>query len=152
MRKKSGGYLIATFEKLPGVQIPLLWDEGCKDRGIEKGKLPPFASWTPEQQAAGKRLGEALAELAVKQAMRCMLRHLEAMIAESYIGTDPEKDAAIRAIAELTTGKWKASRDDTSGLESEMIIALQCIVDDRDVAAAPSPGKRQSRRKTKRGV
>jgi hypothetical protein len=152
MRKRSGGYLIATIEKFPGVQIPLLSDEECKARGIEKGTFPPIASWTPEQQAAGKRLGEALAELAVKQAMRCILQHLEAMIAEGYEGTDPEKDAAIRAIEELKAGKWRASRDDTSGLESEMIIALQCIVDDRGVAAAPSPGKRRRHRKTQRGV
>ena len=147
MGKKSSGYLMATFEKFPGVQIPLLSDEECKARGIEKGKFPPFDSWTPEQQAAGKRLGEALAQLAVKQAMRCMLRHLEAMIAEGYAGTDPERDAALRAIAELEAGKWKATHDDTSGLESEMIIALQCIVGDRDVAAAPSPGKRHRRPK-----
>jgi hypothetical protein len=148
MGKKSSGYLIATFEKFPGVQIPLLSDEECKARGIEKGKFPPFDSWTPEQQAAGKRLGEALAQLAVKQAVRSMLRHLEAMIAERYEGTDPERDAALRAIAELEAGKWKATRDDTSGLESEMIIALQCIAEDRSGVAAPSPGGRGRRPKS----
>lgn len=111
-----------------------------------RDKLPPFASWTPEQQAAGKGLGEALAQLAVRQALRSMLRHLEAMIAEGYAGADPEKDAALRAIAELKAGKWKATRDDTSGLQSEMIIALHCIVGDRDAAAAPSPrGPRRSK-------
>jgi hypothetical protein len=147
MGKKSSGYLTATFEKFPGAQIPLLSDEECKIRGIEKGTFPPFNLWSPEQQAAGKKLGEALAQLAVRQAMRCILRHLEAMIAEGYAGTDPERDAAIRAIDELNAGKWKATRDDTSGLESEMIIALQCIVGDRGAAAAPSPGKRRRRPK-----
>jgi hypothetical protein len=143
MGKKSSDYLIATVEKFPGVQIPLLSDEECKARGIDRGELPPFASWTPEQQAAGKKLGKALAQLAVKQAMRSMLRHLEAMIAEGYAGTDCERDAALRAIAELKAGKWKATRDDTSGLQSETIIALQSIVGDRDVAAAPSARRRR---------
>ena len=141
MRKKSSGYLIATFERFPGVRIPLLSDEDCKARGIEKGKLPPYDSWNSEQKAAGKRLAEALAGMAVTQAMRCMLRHLEAMIAEGYTGTDPEEDAALRAITELKAGKWKATREDTSGLESEMIVALQCIVKDCRVTGAPVPVK-----------
>jgi hypothetical protein len=148
MGKKSNGYLIATFEKFPGVQIPLLSDEECKARGLENGKFPPFDSWTPEQQVAGKRLGEALAELAVKQAMRCILRHLEAMIAVGCVGTEPERDAALRAIAELEAGKWKATPGDTSGLESEMIVALQCIAEDRAGVPAHLPCRRRRRPKT----
>jgi hypothetical protein len=50
------------------------------------------------------------------------------MIAETYTGTDPEKGAAIQATAELNGGIWDASRDNPSGLESKMIVALQCVV------------------------
>ncbi|HEY0801084.1 MAG TPA: hypothetical protein VGD54_09580 [Steroidobacteraceae bacterium] len=145
MRKKSDSYLVATFEKFPGVQVPLLSDEECRARGIAKGRLPPFETWSPEQQAAGRKLGDALAQMAVTQAMRCMLRQLEAMIAEGYAGTDPEKDAALRAIAELRAGKWKATREDTSGLQEEMIMALECIVKDRDAVAITPSRKRRPR-------
>jgi hypothetical protein len=145
MGKKSRGYLVATFEKFPGVRIPLLSDEECRARGIEKGRLPPFETWSPEQQAAGKELGEIFARMAVTQAMRCMLRHLEAMIAEGYSGTDPEKDAAGRALTELQAGKWKATRDDTYWLKAEMIIALECIIKNGDGTAVASPRRKRRR-------
>jgi hypothetical protein len=57
------------------------------------------------------------------------------MIAETYTGTDPEKDAALRAISELNAGIRDTRRDSQSGLESEIIIALQCVAKNR---VAPS--------------
>ena len=59
--------------------------------GSEKGRFPPVDTWTPEEQAVGRELTKALAGMAVTQAMRSMRRHLEAMQAEGYAGTDPER-------------------------------------------------------------
>jgi hypothetical protein len=39
MKKKQKGYLVATFEGFPGVRIPLLTDQECKERGIEPGRF-----------------------------------------------------------------------------------------------------------------
>jgi hypothetical protein len=90
--------LVATFQNFPGVRIPLLSDEECKARRIERGKFPPLDTWTPEQQAAGRRFGKILADMAVKQAMHSMLRHLEAMQSENYLSLDPERDGINRAL------------------------------------------------------
>lgn len=60
---------------------------------------------------------------------------MEVMIAETYTGTDPEKDAALRAISELNAGIRDTRRDSQSGLESEIIIAPQCVAKNR---VAPS--------------
>jgi hypothetical protein len=43
-------YLVATFEKFPGVRIPLLSDEECRARGIDKPTLPIFAHMTKEER------------------------------------------------------------------------------------------------------
>jgi hypothetical protein len=153
MPKRSSGYLVASFENFPGVRIPLLSDEECKARGIEKGKFPPFDTWTPEQQAAGRELRVCLAKMAVTQAMRSVLRHLDAMQPETYTGTDPERDAIERALAELRAGKWKASRDDTSGLETGMIVALETMLSDLSPTASspamsePGPKSRSVRKR-----
>jgi hypothetical protein len=47
-RNKS--YLVATFEKFPGVRIPLLSDAECRARGIDKPTLPIFAHMTKEER------------------------------------------------------------------------------------------------------
>lgn len=60
--RKQKGYLTATFPNFPGVRVPLLSDEECKVRGIEPGKFPPFETWTPKQQAAGRKLADILGE------------------------------------------------------------------------------------------
>lgn len=39
-RGGSTGFLVAQFEKFPGVRIPLLSDDECKERGIESQRLP----------------------------------------------------------------------------------------------------------------
>jgi hypothetical protein len=43
-------YLVATIEKFPGVRIPLLSDEECRARGIDKPTLPIFAHMTKEER------------------------------------------------------------------------------------------------------
>jgi hypothetical protein len=132
MPKKSKGFLIATFENFPGVSIPLLSEEECKARGIEQRRFPHFDTWTPEQKAAGRRLSKILAKMAITQAMRSIFRHLEAMQSENYTGNNLERDSIERAIAEVRAGKWKAGKGDTSGLEKEMIHALETILSDLD--------------------
>jgi len=46
--------LIATFDGFPGLRIPLLTKEECRERATELGRFPPFETWTPKQQAATK--------------------------------------------------------------------------------------------------
>jgi hypothetical protein len=147
MPKKSSRYAVATFEKLPGVSIPLMLDEECKIRGIEPGRFPPFDTWTPEQQAAGRELSKALVEMAVDQSLRAVCRHRDAMQAEGYAGTQLEVDAALRALAELRAGKWNAGKADTSGLEKEMILALEVLLEDGDPSATAPKRKRAARKK-----
>lgn len=64
-RKSKSDYLVATFEKFPGVEIPLLSESECRARGIEPGKLPPVETWSPEQRAALYELAEIIAQTAV---------------------------------------------------------------------------------------
>jgi len=143
----SKGFLVAEFEKFPGVRIPLLSDDECKERGIEPQLLPPFETWTPEQQKAGRELSEILTRMAVRQAFRSVLRHLELMQAEGYSMDDFEQEAARRALAELRAGKWKAGREDVGGLEQAMGWALESILNETD---GKSERKARPRRRRKR--
>ena len=43
-------YLVATFEKFPGVRIPLLSDAECRARGIDQPTLPIFDHMTQEER------------------------------------------------------------------------------------------------------
>jgi hypothetical protein len=67
---RSSRYHVATFEKFPGVEIPLLSEDECRARGIESGKLPPFDTWSPEQQAAFHELAEIIAQAVVDVIMQ----------------------------------------------------------------------------------
>ena len=96
--KKGGtrtktGYVVATFDKFPGVRIPLLTDEECRERGIEPGRLPPFDTWTPEQQRAGHELQQIFGDMAVRQVYRILLRHLKDLPNEGPIPADFEEEA-----------------------------------------------------------
>src|SRR5215831_3855720 len=123
-------YLVAEFAGFPGVRIPLLSDEELKARGIEKQRLPPFETWTPEQQEAGRKLGEILGRMAVRQAFALVLHHLEQMQVEGYSSCDFEQEAARRALAQLRAGKWKPARNDTNGLQDSMCSALEALLRD----------------------
>lgn len=128
-RKGQPGYLVATFEKFPGVRIPLLTDEQCRERGIEPGRLPPFETWTPEQQEAGRKLAECFAEMAISQAYRSIAKELDRMGAEGYDKDDFEKEAARRILATIKVGKWKPpDRHDTYGLQREIGWVLESIL------------------------
>ena len=139
MKKKSSGVVFFTFANFPGVKIPLLSDEECKARGVEKSGFPPFETWTPEQQAAGRELGESLMNMAIQQAFRMVLRELERMQVERYSEPDFEKEAVRRALAELQSGRWKPGRDDISGVQDLMRTALETMHDE--------PVRRQRRRR-----
>ena len=47
---KDRSYLVATFANFPGVEIPLLSDEECQARGINKPAIPFFDHLTPEER------------------------------------------------------------------------------------------------------
>jgi hypothetical protein len=118
------------------------------------GHIPPLDSWSREQQAAGCKLGERLARMDMTQGARSILRHLEAMQVDGYTGTDPERDAIERALAELRAGKWKAGKGNTSGLESGMITALETLLAElappppsSSTTSQPAPNSRSARRR-----
>ena len=69
-KKRSSGYLVATFENFPRVKIPLLSESECRARGIEPGKLPPIDAWSPEQRAAFKELAEVIVQVVVDDIFR----------------------------------------------------------------------------------
>lgn len=69
-QRRPLGYLVATFEKFPGVEVPLLSDDECREHGVQPGKLPPFDTWSPEQQAALHELAAILAQMAVDEIIR----------------------------------------------------------------------------------
>lgn len=66
--------------------------------------------------------------MAVHQAFRSVLRHLEIMEEEGYAEDDFQKEAAQRALSELHAGKWKAGPGETFGLEDAMRRALEYMV------------------------
>ena len=66
-RKRQAGYLVASFEKFPGLKVPLLSDEECKARGIEPPQWPPLETWSPEQQQAFRELQDILVAAVVKE-------------------------------------------------------------------------------------
>jgi len=117
--------LVGELTGFQSVRIPLLSDEECKVRGIERPRLPPFETWSDEQQKAGRRFGDILARMTLKQAWRCVLRQLDRMIGESYDKADFEKEAARRALEELRAGKWRADRDEVNGLQTAMCWVLE---------------------------
>lgn len=126
---KDKSYLVATFDGFPGVRIPLLSAEECAERGIEPGRFPPFETWTPKQQEAGRKLAECLAEMAVLQAYRSIANELDRMVAEGYDKSDFEKEAARRILARIHAGKWKPpDKHDTYGLEREVGWVLEPIL------------------------
>jgi hypothetical protein len=48
--RKNRSYLVATFANFPGVEMPLLSDEECQARGINKPAIPFFDHLTPEER------------------------------------------------------------------------------------------------------
>jgi hypothetical protein len=125
---KPSGYLVATFEKFPGVAIPLLSDEECKARGIEPQRLPPMETWSPEQQEAGRKLRDVFMEIAVKQVYRIVLRHLQCLPAEGAIPTDFRTVAMRRALAELRGGAWRPEREEHAWLQDVMQKVLESLL------------------------
>jgi hypothetical protein len=111
--------LVAEPAGFPGVRIPLLSDEECKARGIQKAKLPPFDTWSPEQQEAGRKLAEALLNLALPQALQLMLEEIERLPPDTVINeADIELLAATRGIARIDAGSWKPGAKETHGLDT----------------------------------
>lgn len=122
---KTKSYLVAEPAGFPGIRIPLLSDEQCKARGIQKPKLPPFDTWSPEQQEAGRKLAEALTDLARHQALQLMLDEIERLPPDAVINeADIEPLAATRGIARIDAGKWKPGAKETHGLDTYVRLFL----------------------------
>jgi len=47
---KDKSYLVATFANFPGVEIPLLSDDECQARGINKPAISLLGHLTPEER------------------------------------------------------------------------------------------------------
>jgi hypothetical protein len=128
--RKDASYLVATFSNFPGVEIPLLSDEECRQRGIESGHLPPFETWSPEQQKAGRELGVLLYEMAAAQALQVLAAAVDQMSSTDY--TDMvtfERHAAQKAIDLIVQGEWTPPRGPsyTHGFEDWMQHFLRGI-------------------------
>jgi hypothetical protein len=122
-------FLVAEMPGFPGVRIPLLSDEECKARGIEKPKLPPFHTWPPEKQEAGRKLAEALMDLAWPQALQLMLDEIERLPPDAkMIVSDIEPAAATSGIARIDSGKWKPGPKQTHGLDAYVRAILVLFV------------------------
>jgi len=142
MDAKAKPYLMAEPARFPGVRIPLLSDEECKARGIEKPKLPPFDAWSPEQQEAGRNLAEALLDLARPQAFRLMLEEIERLPPDTILDTgDIEPLAANRGIARMDAGEWKPGAKETHGLDEYVRLILGLFAA-RKVSLLSPPEKR----------
>lgn len=48
--REDKSYLVATFANFPGVEIPLLSDEECQARGINKPAISLLGHLTPEER------------------------------------------------------------------------------------------------------
>jgi len=145
--ERQQGFLVAEFPDFPGVRIPLLTTEECKERGIEQGKFPPFSTWTPEQQDAGRTLADIPCEMAISQPYRSIAQQLELMAQEGYDNADFEKEAVPRVQKELGVGTWKPpAREDVYGLERAVGWALLSFLTDDKT----NDGKRAAKRRSKR--
>jgi hypothetical protein len=129
--REDKSYLVATFPNFPGVEIPLLSDEECQARGIERGRLPPPDTWSQEQQKARHELGVLLYQMAAGQALSVLSSATYAMKSSDYGDLVAfEKEAARRAIDMIANGTWKPDRGQTYtyGLEDWMQHFLRSIV------------------------
>lgn len=151
--------LVAELSGFPGVRIPLLSDEECKARGIEKPKLPPFDTWPPEKQEAGRKLAEALLDLAWPQALQLMSDEIERLSADAKINvSDIEPAAATSGIARIDSGKWKPGPKQTYGLDAYIRLILDLFVKRQVSLLAPlevrtksGRGKAKARKSRSRG-
>ena len=129
--REDKSYLVATFANFPGVEIPLLSDEECQARGIERGRPPPPNTWSHAQQKARHELGVLLYQMAAGQALSVLSSATDAMKASDYGDLVAfEKEAAQRAIDMIANGTWKPEHGQsyTHGLEDWMQHFLRSIV------------------------
>lgn len=101
-------YLVATCSGFPGVSIPLISEEERIARGIELHNFPPFSTWTPEQQAAGRKLQSLMIDETVRQYFKLLLTVMGSLDPTAF----PDARALERAIADialarLEDGSWQ---------------------------------------------
>lgn len=145
------GFLVAELSGFPGVRIPLLSDEECKARGIEKPRLPPFDTWPIEKQEVGRKLAEALMSLAWPQALQLMLDEIERLPPDTMINESGiELVAAASGIARIDSGKWKPGHKQTRGLDAYARLILDLFATGQvSLLASPEACVRAGRRMAK---
>lgn len=146
-------YLVAEPTGFPGVRIPLLSDEEREARGIPKAEFPPFETWSPEQQLAGRKLADALFELARTQALRLMLQEIERIPQDSQVGIDDvEPMAAARAIERIDAGEWKPEAWETHGLGSYVRLILEMFANRQVSILVPPAELKKAKRRMSRSA
>jgi hypothetical protein len=138
VRANQGGYLVATFENFPGVEIALLSDQESQVRGIVPKPFPPFETWTPQQQAAHGRLVEVMMGLAVRQTLRVVHRHLVGIGTEGPIPADFLCRAYRRALDELRADEWRPESMEFGFLRDVMERVLEGLL-----LEEPRPSRRR---------
>ena len=82
---------VATCSGFPGISIPLISEEERIARGIERPHFPPFETWTPRQQEAGRKLQSLMLDETVRQYCKLLLVVMESL--------DPTAFQDIRTLA-----------------------------------------------------
>lgn len=149
--KQMRPYLVAEPANFPGLRIPLLSDEECKAREVSKVTFPPFETWSPEQQEAGRKLAGILLDLARPQALRLMLEEIECLPQDGKINlADIEPMAAVRGIERINAGQWKPEARETHGLDGYILVILEMFADRRvSLLITPEELKKANRRRAK---
>lgn len=101
-------YLVATFDGFPGVSIPLISEEERLARGIERRDFPPFETWTPKQQEAGRKLQDLMIDETVRQYYKLLLSVMESLDPNAFQDVrSVERAIADVALAKLEDESWQ---------------------------------------------
>ena len=99
--RKDPSYLVATFEKFPGVEIPLLSDDQCRARGISIPTFSPLAHLSPEERL---NVLQPLITLLAEQIVR------DALEEEALVHTDPRRLHAPNDKSEIQMAKARKQK------------------------------------------
>jgi hypothetical protein len=147
--KANQGYLVAEFPGFGGVEIPVLSEEECRERGITPGRLPPREAWTQAQRDAADRLMEIFAPRAYLEALQVVLAELEREPADPKTPqAEIEKAAARRGIALVDAGRWK-QRDTSIYLPRSWIRQMLEAIASGDLSLLDPEPKRKRKTKTR---
>ena len=108
LAKTPKPYPFATCSGFPGVSIPLISEEERIARGIELRDFPPLSTWTPEQQAAGRKLQSLMIDETVRQYFKLLLTVMGSLDPTAFQDARSlERAIADVALARLEAGSWQ---------------------------------------------